>query len=295
MKSPTQYFSIGLLGLSLSLGFPAILPPPSSAQSVTTARNVQVKRVLGQVTFRNSATRVRAGDRLTSVGQGISTGARSSAVLGLDIGIGTINVAANTSFFVQELSTTASGGKVTILKVTKGQVRLNVRRFTNPQSKLEVRTAAGIAGVRGTEFGVAVSDAGQMNVMTNEGTVEVTGAESSVLVRAGYASTVVEGQAPTEPRRFTENLDLNVQAAPLLGANGWFVVGKVDPFNLVWVNGEPVQVLTDGAFAEIYEGSPDNEVVELRVLTPLGLTKTTYALIGEEELPFQLRGDRREF
>jgi hypothetical protein len=296
MKSTTQQLSLYLLGLFLCLGLPTMLPQSVSAQSaVTNSRNLEIKRVLGQVTFRNSSTRVRAGDRLTRVGQGLSTGARSSAVLAMDIGIGTINVAANTSFFVQELSTTASGGKVTVLRVTQGQVRLNVRRFTNPQSKLEVRSAAGIAGVRGTEFGVAVSDVGQMNVMTNEGTVEVTGGEASVLVRAGYASTIVEGEAPTEPRRFTENLDLNVQAAPLQGTNGWFVVGKVDPLNLVWVDGEQIQVLTDGAFAAIYEHPPANEVVEIRVLTPLGSTQTTYALIGEEESSFKLRGDRQEF
>ncbi|NJN74522.1 MAG: FecR domain-containing protein [Limnothrix sp. RL_2_0] len=245
MKSTKQYLPLCLLGLSISLGFPTILRPQlGNAQSTTNIRSVEVKRVLGQVTFRNSSTRVRTGDRLTRIGQGLSTGARSSAVLGMDLGIGTINVAANTSFFLQELSTTRNGGRVTVLKVTKGQVRLNVRQFNNAQSKLEVHTDAGIAGVRGTEFGVAVSDVGQMNVMTNEGTVEVTGGEASVLVKAGYASIVVEGKAPTEPRSFTENLDLNVQAAPLLGSDGWFVVGKVDPLNLVWVNGEPVQVLT---------------------------------------------------
>lgn len=295
MKSTIQYLSLCLLGLTISLGSPVALPSqPISAQSVASARNLEVKRVQGRVTLRNSFNRVNTGDRLTGVGQGVSTGSRSSAVLSIDTGIGTVNVAENTTFFLKEFSTTSNGGKVTVLEVTKGQVRVNVRPFSNPQSRLEVKTPAGIAGVRGTEFGVAVADDGQTNIMTNEGIVAVTGDGESVEVKAGYASIVVEGEAPTKPILFTENLDLDVPPAKWVETGNWEVTGKVDPFNFVWVNDAPVQVREDGTFVLNYDRLPGN-AIKIRVLTPLGSTKTTYTLIREDKFPFQLRGDRREF
>ncbi|MGB2926392.1 MAG: FecR family protein [Limnothrix sp.] len=296
MKSQTQqYLSSFFLGLTLSLGMPTVfVPQPIAAQSVSSSRTLEVKRVRGRVTLRNSFTRVNTGDRLTSTGQGVTTGARSSAVLAVDTGIGTINVAENTSFFLREFRTTANGGKATVLEVTKGQVRINVRSFTNPQSKLEVRTPAGIAGVRGTDFGVAVADDGQMNVMTNEGAVEVMGVEESVTVNAGYASILVEGEAPTEPKLFIENLDLGVQPAQLMESGRWEVSGQVDPFNFVWVDDEQVQIEQDGTFSLDYDRIPET-FIKIRVLTPLGSTKTTYAFVRRAEIPFILiNGDRDE-
>lgn len=296
MKSTTQYLSLCLLSLTLSLGLPTvILPQPISAQSVTNVRNLEVKRVRGRVTLRNSFTRVNTGDRLTRVGQGISTGSRSSATLAIDTGIGTVNVAENTTFFLKEFNTTSNGGKVTVLEVTKGQVRVNVRPFSNPQSRLEVKTPAGIAGVRGTEFGVAVANDGQTNIMTNEGMVKVTGAGESVEVKAGYASIVVAGEAPTKPVLFIENLDLDMPPAEWVETGNWAVTGKVDPFNFVWVNDEPVQVMADGTFVLNYDRLPE-EFITIRVLTPLGSTKTTYTFVRQNKLPFTLiDGDRDDF
>jgi hypothetical protein len=296
MKSTTQYLSLCLLSLTFCLGLPsAILPQSLNAQSVTNTRNLEVKRVRGRVTLRNSFAAVNLGDRLTAVGQGISTGARSSATLAIDTGIGTVNVAENTTFFLKEFSTTSNGGKVTILEVTKGQVRVNVRPFSNPQSKLEVRTPAGIAGVRGTEFGVAVADDGQTNIMTNEGMVAVSGAGESVDVKAGYASIVVVGEAPTEPALFTENLDLNLPPVERVETGGWAATGQVDPFNFVWVNEEPVPVMEDGTFVLNYDRLPE-DVITIRVLTPLGSTKTTYTFVRQNKFPFTLiDGDRDGF
>ncbi|NJN74461.1 MAG: hypothetical protein HC799_17545 [Limnothrix sp. RL_2_0] len=295
MKSTTQYLSLCFLSLTLSLGLPIVIFPQAiSAQSVTNARNLEVQRVRGRVNLRNSFTGVKTGDRLTRVGQGISTGARSSATLVIDTGIGTVNVAENTTFFLKEFSTTSNGGKVTVLEVTQGQVRVNVRPFSNPQSRLEVKTPASIAGVRGTEFGVAVADNGQTNVMTNEGMVAVAGAGESVNVKAGYASIVVQGEAPSEPVLFTENLDLDMSPAAWVETGNWAVAGKVDPFNFVWVNDEPVQVMEDGTFVLNYDRVPE-EFIAIRVLTPLGSTKTTYTFVRQNKLPFTLiDGDERD-
>ncbi len=287
-----------LLSAVCLAGAPTIAPLtlPTAAIAQTSSRSMEVRRTIGNVTFRNSFTRAKNGDRLTRTGQGLSTGSRSSAVLALDEGIGTISVAAKTSFLIKEFNTTSTGGKVTVIEVTKGQVRINVRPFTNPQSRLQVRTPAGIAGVRGTEFGVAVADDGQTNVLTNEGMVEVSGQDESetVEVKAGYATIVVEGEAPTKPVQFVENLDLEVSRASLNTDGVWEMTGQVDPFNFVWVDDEQAQVAEDGTFKVNYDRLPRG-LTTFRVLTPLGSTKITYTFIREEEFPIKLRGEEDEF
>lgn len=287
------------LGLLCFTGFSAIALstftslPVAIAQS--SGRNMEIRRVLGNVTFRGSFTRAKSGDRLTRIGQGLSTGSRSSAVLALDEGIGFVNVAAQSSFVIDQFETTSNGGKVTVIDVKKGQVKVQTRSFTNPQSRLEVRTPAGIAGVRGTEFGVAVADDGQTNVLTDEGAVAVEGNGETVRVPAGYGSIVVEGEAPTEPAPFTENLDLEIDRARHSSSSGfWEVAGRVDPFNFVWINDQQVNVQRDGSFQVNYEQLP-KEIIAIRILSPLGSTKTTYLFLREEAFPIQLRGDEDEF
>ncbi|WP_160148408.1 FecR domain-containing protein [[Leptolyngbya] sp. PCC 7376] len=295
---PHQNLPTLLLSVLCLAALPTIsalsLQTPVIAQ--TSSRSMEVRRVIGNVTFRNSFTRAKSGDRLTNVGQGLSTGSRSSAVLALDAGIGTVSVSAKTSFLIKEFNTTSNGGKVTVIQVTKGQVRVNVRPFTNPQSRLQVKTPAGIAGVRGTEFGVAVADNGQTNVLTNEGSVAVSDPNKgeTVEVNAGYATIVVEGEAPTEPVQFIENLDLEVSRARLNADGVWEMKGKVDPFNFIWIDDEQVQVQEDGSFEMNYARLPQG-LTTVRMLTPLGSTKTTYLFVREESFPIQLRGEEDEF
>jgi hypothetical protein len=289
-----QYYALCLLSFG-AVGFFAPMLQPSPVMAQTSSRNLEVTRIVGSVTFLNSPTRLKVGDRLTQVGQGITTGARSTALLQLDDAIGAVNVAEQTSFTIRELSTTSNGGKVTILEVKRGQIRVNVRTFSNPQSRLEVRTPAGVAGVRGTDFGVAVGNDGQTNVMTQEGIVGVTGAGETVGVQEGYATIVVEGEAPTEPRPIYENLQVTLASARWDSAKrSWQVMGMTDPFNFVWINEQQVQVAENGSFTLNYPDIP-RDVQSVRVLTPLGSTKTIYTFIRNDPFPIQLEGDRPDF
>lgn len=295
MKSHRNLTTL-FLSLVCLTGLPAISPPilAPTAIAQTSNRNMEIRRVVGNVTFRGSFTRAKSGDRLTQRGQGLSTGARSSAVLALDEGIGFVNVAAQTSFVIKEFETTSNGGKVTIIEVTKGQVKVQARPFTNPQSRLEVKTPAGIAGVRGTEFGVAVADDGFTNVLTSEGKVAVSAVGKTVEVNAGYASSIVPGEPPSDPYPFTEDLDIELPRARLSSNGVWEVRGKINPVNFLWVNEEYVTVNEEGFFQVNYDELPEG-VVTLRVASPLGASKTTYAFIREEPFPIQLRGEADEF
>jgi FecR protein len=290
------FFAASYLAFTSIFGVPLIVAPQLAVaqSSQTTARYINVQRVIGNVTYRNSLKPVKAGDRLTNIGQGISTGANSSAVLTLDVGVGTINVSANTNFVIKELKNTANGGKVTLLEVSKGQVRIALRPFTNPQSRLEVQTPAGIAGVRGTEFGVLVADDGQTNVLTNTGSVGVTGAGETVEVDAGYATIVAMGQPPLPPKPTQDDLYLEVYPAEWFPDNGWTVFGKVNPFNFVWVNGKQIPVMEDGSFFLAYGDALPTEMQAIRVLTPLGQTRILFTLLRGDRPSLELRGDRHE-
>ncbi len=295
MKADSLVYPVFLSSVLLSV-LPSIANPvPETLEiSSVSARSLDVQRLIGRVSYLNSWQSVRVGDRLTRAGQGIATGSRSSLILGIDTGIGTVNVAENTNLTISELATTSNGGKVTRLNVSQGQVRINVRSFTNPQSLFEVKTPAGISGVRGTEFGVGVAFDGRTSVVTNEGSVAVSGAGESVDVGAGFASIVVEGQPPTEPMPFEDNLNLYLEPVRRDIDNNLSVTGRVDPLNLVWVNEEPVIVSLDGTFTLSLDKIP-KELVAIRLLTPLGSTSTSFVLFRESKLPITLQGERDEF
>jgi hypothetical protein len=79
------------------------------------------------------------------------------------------------------MSIAPNNGRITRLLVPRGQVRLQLRPFTNPGSRMEIETPAGTSGVRGTEFGLNVQPDGKMAIATLEGSV----ATSAVITPLG--------------------------------------------------------------------------------------------------------------
>lgn len=244
----------------------------SLAQSlqVRTDRWLEVRQVAGTVTYRHGQTSQRAanGNRLQAVGDAILTGRNSSAVLAIDTGVGFVNVAENTTLRVQNLQRTVRGGQITQLEVTGGQARLQVRPFTNPDSRLEIRTPGGIAGVRGTQFGVSVQPDGKTGVATLEGGVAASAQGETVLVSGGYQSLVIPGERPTPPVPLREDTRLNLLQ---LSARNQVaqIVGQTDPVNLVLVQDEAIALNREGQF-EIRIPLPPSRRIEAKVITPLG-------------------------
>ena len=125
---------------------------------------------------------------MTKFGQQIATGANSSAVLAVDTAIATINVSENSILQVKNFSLAAKGGRVTVLGVPKGQVRIQARTLKNPNSRLEISSPSGVAGVRGTVFGVAVDPKGKTGISTLEGAVATTAKGQTVRINGGYSA-----------------------------------------------------------------------------------------------------------
>lgn len=234
-------------------------------------RYIEVRRVSGDVTYQNGKTSqsARIGVKLKNVGDSISTGQRSSSMLALDTGIAFVQVAENTKLEIKKLQNTSNGGHITNLQVTSGQVRLKVRPFTHKDSSLQIETPAGIAGVRGTEFGVSVQPTGKTGVATLTGSVATTAQGQSVYINKGFQSLVIPGEPPSAPLPLRNDTSLNLQVLEEEGNQQARIVGKVDPVNLVIFANQPLTTDRSGKF-DITIPMPANRRVAVTVTTPLG-------------------------
>ena len=257
---------VGALTLGLPVSAQDLRVPPSQ-------RWLEVQQLSGSVIYRGQQRRpARVGDRLQAVGQGIDTGSRSTSSLSIDTGIGVVNVAENSSLSVRGLSILGNGARVTLLSVTRGQARLQVRRFTHPDSRLEVETPAGVAAVRGTDFGVSVNTVGKTSVATLEGAVEASAQGESVLVEPGYVSIIIPGQPPSLPRLLDRVNRFNVIS--LRRTSGRVLVSaSIDPANVVFVNGQEIDTDAEGRFRTTVTAQA-NRQLQVLVRNPVGEERT---------------------
>ena len=285
-KPYRQKFTQVLLGLSIFLGAFLAEVSPLTAQEIrvrSAQRWLEVQQIRGEVTYQGDQNRpARIGDRLGAVGQGISTARRSTSILNVDTGIGVVRVAENTSLVVSQLSVLADGARLTFLDITQGQARLQVRPFTHPNSRLEIRTPSGIAGVRGTEFGVSVDPAGKTGIATLEGAVEASAQGQSVIVNPGFASVIIPGQPPSRPRPVDRELRLRVRDWRRLGGRIAFLA-DVDPTNSVLLNGQEVEVSRIGRVDARVAQPVNQSFLRVVIRNPLGEEKVYRVRVREIE------------
>jgi hypothetical protein len=261
-----------LLIITLLLG----LALPTLAQQslpVRVDRWLAIAQMAGQVTF-TQGTRSRSaqiGDRLQAVGDGITTGSASTAVLAVDTGIGSVQVSSDTQVRVQAMSIAPNNGRITRLLVPRGQVRLQLRPFTNPGSRMEIETPAGTSGVRGTEFGLNVQPDGKMAIATLEGSVATSAEGETVLVRGGFQNLTLPGESPLPPTPLTNSTELDYRIDRLIENNIRRVrlVGRVDPVNIVRVGDTPQVTDRNGLFSVVLPATSRLHL-QVTVITPLG-------------------------
>jgi len=237
-------------------------------------RYLEVSSIFGNVTYGNQQTSQPAnvGTKLQKVGDSISTGKNSRTILALDTEIAFVEVAENTKLQIQKLHSTSNNGKVTELLVTSGQVRLKVRPLNNRESRLEIKTPAGITGVRGTEFGVSVQPSGKTGVATLKGQVVTSAQGKTVSVNKGFQSFVIPGKPPSPPVRLQDDTSLQIKILADMGNQQAKIAGKLDPVNLVILANEPLITNQNGEF-EVITALPNNRKIAVSITTPLGKKK----------------------
>ncbi len=245
----------------------------SSAVAVTGERQrcLEVKALSGTVTLQSRGQiplKAWSGARLERVDDVFETGLNATAMLQVDTGIGQIYVAENSKFRVKALLLTEQGGRVTELEVLKGQVRLSLRPFTNPESRFALYMAAGVTEVTGTEFGVSVQPDGKMGVATESGSVEVTAEGESVTVEDQMQTLVIPGQSPRPASPLLDDPELQMNRAEFLDGN-LKLSGQTDPVNLLSVD-DVSQLLGPSGEFDLVIPVTGKMSINLLVTTPLG-------------------------
>ena len=272
MKMENNSWPLLTGALLLNLG----LATPAQALSLRIERWLELREMTGRVItiYANQSRSAKLGDRLQAIGDGIATNVKATAILVIDTEIGQVNIGSKTQLRVRSLQTVPSGGRITQLEVTGGQARLKVRPFSNPDSRLEILTPAGIAGVRGTEFGVNVQPSGKSAVATLEGTVVATAQAQSVEVKAGFQIVMIPGEPPSPPVPITNDTSLTFHWVKTFAGHIRKVrlEGQIDPVNTVFVAGEPIDSDRNGRFSVLLS-VPNFPRYHVVVVTPLGKTQ----------------------
>ena len=269
------------LSAALSVVSSLILISPTDSRTIQFRfkRWIDVQSVSGNVTLinRNGRESARVGQRLQSVGDGIATGAQSSATLNLDSGIGTLQVSENSQFTIQEIQNN-DGGAQTKLNVSRGQVRLKLRTFTNPSSRLEIFTPAGVTGVRGTDFGVSILPSGKTGVATLRGKVAAAAQGKTVEIDRGFQSSITPGSAPLPPVQLRDNPSLDIQVFSKEDNGQVHIVAQTDDINLISIGEKVIEPNAQG-IVDFRLSIGGNRSVQLLVTTPLGKQQNYQILV----------------
>lgn len=289
MKNPVNLFrssraALALLllaGILVAVSLPVFAggPPRRSQQQISQERYLECTEVNGDVTYYKNGfikqvqRQAKVGDRISRPGEGIRTGANSSANLATDNGIANSRMSQNSNLSIKNLGRQRNGATNTELRMNQGQVRSKVRRFTNPRSNFRIETPTGVAGVRGTEFVVIVQPDGETQVITVDGLVAVTGGTENQQVTeevsAGNYAIVRSGNPPTKPTAFNSNARVSLEVLPAPNIGKVRVSGEVNPINSVFLAGESLPVNSNGEFETIV-AFPAEGILSLVVRTPLG-------------------------
>lgn len=268
-----------LLGAMVLTSLSGIAIHSYAQQSIPARINrwLAVRNVAGNVSYLkgNDTRPAQVGDRLQQVGEGINTGEDSTATLEVDTGIGFIDVSEQTNLRVRTLEFAPDNGRITHLYVSQGQARLRVRTFTHRGSELEIRTPAGVSGVRGTDFGINVHTDGRMAIATLEGRVDTTAEGETVAVPDGFQNFTIPGEPPTPavPLRNDTSLNYRIRRQFSGSQRRLLLIGEVDPVNIVLIEDEPQPLNRDGRFT-----------VELPARTRVSLEVTVITPLGREEI-----------
>lgn len=269
----TRYFLLTTLPLLVVFMFAAVDNSGSNTVPVRVDRWLEIQQMAGPVTlYRGQSSQpARVGLRLQAVGDGITTGSKAKVVLAADTGIGTISVSEQTSLRIQTLQVTPGNGRITRLQVTGGQVRLKVRPFTNPGSRLEIQTPAGVSGVRGTEFGVSIQPDGKTGLATLSGSVVSNARGKAIAVNGGFQNLVVTGEPPSPAVPLRNDTSLKIEIRREMKGNvRWArLIGQIDFVNGLTIAGQPQVTDRNGRF-DLTLPISSQARVQAVVTTPLG-------------------------
>jgi hypothetical protein len=210
------------LGLALFLSFTIAVPADLSADPQAAGQVAgHVDRVIPSASIARGSKTINAAAKTPVDWQDlVNTQASGRARVALDDG-SVLNVGSDSSVKVEKVD---AGAQQTSLELAYGKLRTQAQKIAKPDGKFEVKTAAGVAGVVGTDFYVGYSN-DVMNVVVYEGLVRVcNNAGVCVVVKAGQMTNVRHGdnsapEPPTQaPLDLLVSLTKDTEVGPRPGA-----------------------------------------------------------------------------
>jgi hypothetical protein len=192
--------------------------------AISPAVSAQVSQSAGKITAVVPIVNVSHGPQQVAAstsqqvfwGDVINTGHLARARVALDDG-SVLSVGSDSNLTIAKHDT---GEQQTDLDLAYGQVRAKAVKLVKPNSRFQIRTPVGVAGVVGTEMVVLFDAAGNMNVICLEGTCKVCDlAGVCVLMKGGEETGVHGNSSPSTPAPVSPaNLTAAVNATNASGA-----------------------------------------------------------------------------
>jgi len=194
------------LGLTCLLTLAIALPAQISAEPQAAGQKAgEIARLIPAVSIARGSKTIGASVKTPVEWQDlVNTQANGRARVALDDG-SVLNVGSDSSMKIVKHD---AGAQQTDLELAYGKLRTQAQKIAKPDGKFEVHTAAGVAGVVGTDFYVEYGN-NVMNVIAYEGVVRVCNlAGVCVILKAGQMTSVRnnDSSAPAPPAQAPLNL-----------------------------------------------------------------------------------------
>jgi FecR protein len=214
-KSPCASALVAILSVIITIPADMYADPQAGTQ-----RAGEIARLIPAANIERGAKTITAAPKsVVDWHDLVNTQVNGRARVALDDG-SVLNVGSESSMKVEKHD---AGAQQTELELTYGKMRSQAMKLSRPDGKFEVHTAAGVAGVVGTDFYVGY-DNNMMIVIAFEGIVRVCDlAGHCVLLKAGQMTSVRNGDnsGPLAPAQATlETLTTAVADTNVGGAGG---------------------------------------------------------------------------